>query len=49
MERIQILIVDDEESILELLSYNLVEAGFDVTTATNGIDTLKKQMPLNQI
>lgn len=32
----KILVVDDEESIVELLKYNLEQAGFEVTTAMDG-------------
>ena len=32
----KILIVDDEEHILELLKFNLENAGYKVTTSTNG-------------
>lgn len=32
----KILIVDDEESIVTLLEYNLRQAGFDVLTAYDG-------------
>lgn len=35
MEKIKILVVDDEEHILELISYNLSANGFDVFTATS--------------
>jgi len=38
----KILIVDDEEDILEFLTYNLEKAGFEVHTAQNGIDAIKK-------
>lgn len=41
MPRENILVVDDEEDILELLSYNLAKNGFNVTTATSGEDALK--------
>ena len=37
----KILLVDDEEDILEFLSYNLTKAGFKVTTASNGKDAIK--------
>jgi two-component system phosphate regulon response regulator PhoB len=43
-----ILIVDDEEDILELLSYNLTKAGYHVLTATTGeeaIDKAVKNLP----
>ncbi len=33
---IKVLIVDDEEDILEFLEYNLVKAGYDVATASDG-------------
>lgn len=38
----KILAVDDELDILELLSYNLSKDGFEVTTATDGEEALKK-------
>jgi len=37
----KILLVDDENDILEFLSYNLSKAGFDVKTAQNGKDAVK--------
>ena len=37
----KILLVDDEEDILEFLSYNLTKAGFKVSTASNGKDAIK--------
>ena len=36
----KILVVDDEKDILQLVSYNLIKEGFDVTTSTNGEDAL---------
>ncbi|MEM1406313.1 MAG: response regulator transcription factor [Bacteroidota bacterium] len=38
----KVLVVDDEESILELLKYNLEKQGYDVKTATNGFDGVEK-------
>lgn len=38
----RILVVDDEQDIIELLSYNLSREGFEVTTATDGEEALKK-------
>jgi len=38
----KILIVDDENDIIELLSYNLVKEGFDVSSASDGEEALKK-------
>jgi two-component system alkaline phosphatase synthesis response regulator PhoP len=37
----KILIVDDEEHIIELLKFNLLNAGYEVLTANNGIDAVK--------
>ncbi len=37
----KILIVDDEEHILELIKFNLENAGFKTMTASNGQDALK--------
>ncbi len=34
----KVLVVDDEEAILELLKYNLEKQGYEVKTATNGIE-----------
>jgi two-component system, OmpR family, alkaline phosphatase synthesis response regulator PhoP len=36
-----ILVVDDEEDILELVSYNLAKAGYRVTSVTSGEDAIK--------
>ncbi|CAD2070584.1 response regulator transcription factor [Phocicoccus pinnipedialis] len=36
----KILVVDDEQSILTLLKYNLEQNGFQVYTADNGVDAL---------
>lgn len=38
----KILVVDDEESIVTLLSYNLERAGYDVVTARDGEEALEK-------
>ena len=38
----KILIVDDEPDVLELISFNLKGAGFDVVTAADGAEALKK-------
>ncbi|HEY3378528.1 MAG TPA: response regulator, partial [Armatimonadota bacterium] len=35
-----ILIVDDEQSIVDLLRYNLEKGGYEVLTATNGADAV---------
>ncbi|OFY51630.1 MAG: DNA-binding response regulator [Bacteroidetes bacterium GWF2_41_31] len=44
----KILLVDDEEDIVEFLSYNLEKEGFNVVTAVNGqeaIQKAKKELP----
>ena len=38
----KILIVDDEEDILEIISYNLEKEGYLTETAGNGMQALKK-------
>lgn len=40
--RIRVLIADDEPNQLELLSFNLMQAGFEVIRADNGQDALDK-------
>jgi len=43
-----ILLVDDEQDILEFVSYNLKKEGYNVATASSGIEALekvKKQVP----
>ncbi|MCU7547477.1 response regulator transcription factor [Chitinophagaceae bacterium LB-8] len=38
----KVLIADDEPDILEILKYNLVKEGYDVTTAKDGDEALEK-------
>jgi len=38
----KILLVDDEEDIIEFLSYNLQKEGFEVSAAFNGLEAVKK-------
>lgn len=38
----RVLLVDDEEDILEFLSYNLLREGFEVSTANNGIRAIEQ-------
>ena len=45
-EKKLILAVDDEESILDLLKFNIEKEGYSVETATNGEDGFKKAMEL---
>ena len=40
--RSKILVVDDEPEAVELLEFNLKQAGFDVATAADGAEALKK-------
>ncbi len=40
-EKLKILLVDDEDDILEFISYNLEKEGFTVFTANNGKEALK--------
>lgn len=42
MNNKRILLIDDEEDILEILSYNLEKEGYKVFTASNGNDGIKK-------
>lgn len=37
----KILVVDDEDHIVELISYNLTNSGYSVITANNGIDAVR--------
>ena len=39
---IKILLVDDEPDILEIVGYNLSAEGYQITTAKNGVDAVKK-------
>lgn len=38
---VKILLVDDEPDILEIVSYNLKNEGYDIYTAKNGIEAVK--------
>jgi DNA-binding response OmpR family regulator len=40
--RPRILVVDDEPEAVELVEFNLKQAGYDVVTATDGAEALKK-------
>ena len=39
---IKILLVDDEPDILEIVGYNLSSEGYQITTAKNGVEAVKK-------
>lgn len=41
MNKEKILVVDDEEHIAELISYNLENVGYEVITVNNGLEALK--------
>lgn len=41
MAKEKILIVDDEEHILELIKFNLLNAGYDVFTSSDGLEAVK--------
>lgn len=41
-EKIKILVADDEPDIVEMLSYNLIREGYEVSTAFNGEEAIIK-------
>ena len=41
-KNIKILLVDDEPDILEIVGYNLSNEGYQIITAENGVEALKK-------
>lgn len=43
--RIKILVIDDEESICEILKYNLEKEGYEVETAYSAEEALQKDLP----
>lgn len=40
----RILLVDDEADILEFISYNLIKEGYEVHTASNGVEAIAKAL-----
>ena len=44
--RKKILVVDDDAELVELISFNLKQAGYAVDTASDGVDALKKARSL---
>ena len=47
-KNIKILLVDDEQDILEIISYNLLQEGYQIITAQNGKEAIlkaKKELP----
>ena len=47
-EREKVLVVDDEETVRNLLQRTLEEAGYDVDTAANGEEALDRMSQLNR-
>lgn len=47
MARNKVLIVDDDEFLLEMYALKFKESGFDVETAVNGEDAIKKAKSIN--
>jgi two-component system OmpR family response regulator/two-component system alkaline phosphatase synthesis response regulator PhoP len=45
--QVKILVVDDEPAIVELISFNLVQAGYQVVTAKTGPEALEKAAKIN--
>ena len=43
----QILIADDEEDILEIISYNLIKEGYEVYTAKDGNEAIERARQLH--
>lgn len=41
-DTLKILVVDDDKDIVEILKYNLENAGYSVKSANNGIEAIKK-------
>ncbi len=46
-EQVRVLVVDDEETVRDLLQRLMKEAGYDVVTAANGQEALDKVSQLN--
>lgn len=44
--RKKILVVDDDAELVELVSFNLEQAGYAIGTASNGVEALKKARSL---
>jgi DNA-binding response OmpR family regulator len=44
--RKKILVVDDDAELVELVSFNLKQAGYAIGTASNGVDAIKKARSL---
>lgn len=44
--RKKILLVDDDADLVELIRFNLTQAGYSIGTASNGVDAIKKARSL---
>jgi len=44
--RRKILVVDDDAELVELIAFNLKQAGYSIGTATNGVEAIKKARSL---
>jgi DNA-binding response OmpR family regulator len=44
--RKKILVVDDDAELVELVSFNLKQAGYAIGTASNGVEAIKKARSL---
>src|ERR1700722_7548612 len=44
--RKKILVVDDDAELVELVSFNLEQAGYTIGTAANGVEAIKKARSL---
>ena len=42
----KILVVDDDAELVELIGFNLKQAGYAIGTASNGVDAIKKARSL---
>jgi DNA-binding response OmpR family regulator len=42
----KILVVDDDAELVELVSFNLKQAGYTIGTASNGVEAIKKARTL---
>ncbi len=42
----KILVVDDDAELIELVSFNLKQAGYSIGTASNGVEAIKKARTL---
>ncbi|WP_114748707.1 response regulator transcription factor [Pleomorphovibrio marinus] len=40
-KNLKVLVVDDEQDIIEILTYNLRKEGYEVATATDGVEAVK--------